>query len=427
MSARGAETMCNGSMTGAIAGDIVVAAGGSCTLYQANVSGNVQVLQNASLTVDGLEEWSSIGGNVQAVGCASARLEGSVTVGGNVQIENCTGTSGFTGPGIKIHGSFQCLNNHGACEATLGEVDGNMQILANNSTTAGDVSLNVVGGSLQCLQNTPAPTHALGGEWVRGAMQGQCASNLGFSAAPYSCGSLTGLSLPDTTISLAQVYPAGTVITSGTNIAPVTLCRVVGNINPSTNPSGDSNINFEVWLPTSNWTGRYEQVGNGGFAGSIQYTALRGAVGINNAAASTDDGSSIPAGAAPGSFALGHPQRIDDYGYRAVHRTDLNAQLIVTAFYGTPPGHRYFNGCSKGGQEAFMEAQRFPDDFDGIMAGAPPATISRSYRALTSTPSRPPIRTTRRLHPQLQPYERDKRGADCLRQCENGADGQFSR
>ena len=109
MSARGAETMCNGSMTGAIAGDIVVAAGGSCTLYQANVSGNVQVLQNASLTVDGLEEWSSIGGNVQAVGCASARLEGSVTVGGNVQIENCTGTSGFTGPGIKITRKFPVL------------------------------------------------------------------------------------------------------------------------------------------------------------------------------------------------------------------------------------------------------------------------------------------------------------------------------
>jgi hypothetical protein len=144
----------------------------------------------------------------------------------------------------------------------LGQVDGNMQILNNSSTTAGDVSLDVVGGYLQCQQNTPGPTHALGGEWVRGKLQGQCTANLGFAATPYSCGSLTGLSLPDTTISLAQVYPAGTVITSGTNIAPVTLCRVVGDIMPSTNPAGDSNINFEVWLPTANWTGRYEQVGN---------------------------------------------------------------------------------------------------------------------------------------------------------------------
>jgi len=238
-----------------------------------------------------------------------------------------------------------------------------MQIPNNSSTTAGDVSLDVVGGYLQCQQNTPAPTHALGGEWVRGKLQGQGTANLGFAATPYSCGSLTGLSLPDTTISLAQVYPAGTVITSGTNIAPVTLCRVVGDIMPSTNPAGDSNINFEVWLPTANWTGRYEQVGNGGFAGSIQYTPLRGAVGINNATASTDDGISQPAGAAGGSFALGRLQRINDYGYRAVHRTDLDAQVIVTAFYGRPPSHTYFNGCSKGGEEALMEVQRYPHDF----------------------------------------------------------------
>ena len=113
--------MCNGSLTGTIAGNLVVPTGATCTLFQANVSGNVQVSQNASLTVDGREEWSSIGGNVQANGCASALLEGSVTVGGNVQIQNCKGTSGFAGPGIKIHGNFQCQNNQGACEATLGE------------------------------------------------------------------------------------------------------------------------------------------------------------------------------------------------------------------------------------------------------------------------------------------------------------------
>ena len=124
-------------------------------------------------------------------------------------------------------------------------------------------------------------------------------------------------------------------------------------------------------MPTSGWTGRYEQVGNGGFAGSIEYTPLKGAVAINNAAASTDDGSHQPAGAAAGSFALGHTQRINDFGYRAVHRTGLNAELIVSAFYGGPPAHNYFNGCSKGGEEALMELQRYPDDFDGILGGAP--------------------------------------------------------
>jgi feruloyl esterase len=361
-------------MTGTIAGNLVVPPGGSCTLYQANVKGDVRVARNASLTVDGLEEWSSIGGNVQADQCASTLLQGSVTVGGNVQIQRCTGTSGFAGPGIKILGDFQCQNNQGSCEATLGEVDGNVQIYNNSASVAGDVSLNVVGRNLQCQGNTVAPTHALGGNWVNASLQGQCAANLGFAAAPYACGSLTGLSLPDTTISLAQVYSAGSTIT-GTTTAPVSLCRVVGNIQPSTNPAGDSNINFEVWLPTSDWTGRYEQVGNGGFAGSIEYTPLRGAAGINNAAASTDDGSSQPAGSAGGSFALGHLQKINDYGYRAVHRTDLDAQVIVTAFYGSPPAHKYFNGCSKGGEEAFMEVQRYPDDFDGILGGAPANTF----------------------------------------------------
>ena len=364
-----ADTVCSGSMTGAIAGNLVVPPGGSCTLYQANVKGDVRVARNASLTVDGLEEWSSIGGNVQADQCATTLLQGSVTVGGNVQIQHCTGTSGFSGPGIKILGDFQCQNNQGSCEATLGEVDGNVQVYNNGAAVAGDISLNVVGGNLQCQGNTVAPTHALGGNWVNASLQGQCAANLGFAAAPYACGSLTGLSLPDTTISLAQVYSAGSVIT-GTTTARVSLCRVVANIQPSTNPAGDSNINFEVWLPTSGWTGRYEQVGNGGFAGSIEYTALNGATAINNAAASTDDGSSEPAGAAPGSFALGHLQRINDYGYRAVHRTDLDARVIVAAFYGGAPEHTYFNGCSKGGEEAFMELQRYPDDFDGILGGA---------------------------------------------------------
>jgi hypothetical protein len=96
MSAWGAETVGNGSMTGTIAGDLVVASGGSCTLYQANVSGNVQVLQNASLTVDGLEEWSSIGGNIQAVGWAIMDLTAhndsinhSSRQAGAIEIEFC--------------------------------------------------------------------------------------------------------------------------------------------------------------------------------------------------------------------------------------------------------------------------------------------------------------------------------------------------
>ena len=245
-----ADTVCNGSMTGTIAGNLVVPVGGSCTLYQANVSGNVQVSQNATLLVNGQEEWSQIAGTITANSCASTLLEGSVTVGKNVVIQGCSGASGFAGPGIKIRGNFVCQNNQGPCEATLGEVAGNAQILNNNSSvTAGDVSLNVVGGNLQCLNNAPAPTDALGGEWVNGHLQGQCAS---FAAAPAACGSLTGLSLPDTTITAAAVYPAGTaipeysggVLNGSTTTAAVSLCRVVGNIDPSTNPAGEFEHQF---------------------------------------------------------------------------------------------------------------------------------------------------------------------------------------
>lgn len=180
-----------------------------------------------------------------------------------------------------------------------------------------------------------------------------------------TCDSLKSMSLPSTTISLAQSYAAGQVI-AGTTAAPVDLCRVVGTIMPAS----DSNINFEVWMPASNWTGRYEQVGNGGFAGSIAYGPLVAVAANNNAAASTDDGTSQPPGQPGGSFALNHPERVKDFGFRAVHMTNVNAKAIVTAFYGKAPSYSYFNGCSKGGQESLMEAQRYPDDFDGILGGA---------------------------------------------------------
>jgi hypothetical protein len=185
----------------------------------------------------------------------------------------------------------------------------------------------------------------------------------GFAQAA-TCESLTGLSLPYTTISLAQSYTAGEVIT-GSVKAPVALCRVIGKIAPSS----DSDINFEVWMPSSNWTGRYVQVGNGGFGGSIVYSAMLPAIENGNATASTDDGSSQPAGEPGGFFALGHPDKILDLFYRAVHMTNIDAKAFVSAFYGEAAAYSYFNGCSKGGGEALAEVQRFPDDFDGILGG----------------------------------------------------------
>jgi len=193
------------------------------------------------------------------------------------------------------------------------------------------------------------------------------------ASAAATCSSLSQLKLPDTTITGAESFAAGKFTPPVQAIfrqqapVPVAFCRVTGSIKPT----ADSNIKFEVWLPESGWTGRYESVGNGGFAGSIRYDSMVRPLIGGSAVASTDDGHSGPAvGPNSASWALGHPQKIVDYGYRAVHLTAEDAKRITAAFYGSLPKHSYFVGCSKGGQEGLMEAQRYPEDFDGIVSGA---------------------------------------------------------
>jgi hypothetical protein len=193
------------------------------------------------------------------------------------------------------------------------------------------------------------------------------------AAAAATCASLSQLKLPDTTITAAESFAAGKFTPPSQTIArklaavPAAFCRVTGDIKPT----ADSDIKFEVWLPESGWTGRYESVGNGGFAGSIRYDSMVRPLIGGSAVASTDDGHSGPAvGPNSASWALGHPEKIIDYGYRAVHLTAEAAKQITAAFYGSRPKHSYFVGCSKGGQEGLMEAQRYPDDFDGIVSGA---------------------------------------------------------
>jgi feruloyl esterase len=108
---------------------------------------------------------------------------------------------------------------------------------------------------------------------------------------------------------------------------------------------------------------------NGGFAGSISWGGLAAAVSRGYAASSTDTGHQ--AGGTDASWALGHPEKVMDYGYRAIHETAVTAKALIRAFYGEGPKRSYFNSCSNGGRQALMEAQRFPDDYDGIIAGAP--------------------------------------------------------
>ncbi len=191
--------------------------------------------------------------------------------------------------------------------------------------------------------------------------------------------------------SLAHLSLANGAITSATSVAPnafVTddshpmlylpaFCRVAATLTPTP----DSNIHIEVWMPTLGWNGKYEGTGNGGYAGKISYGPL--AVGLRSgyAVANTDMGTSVPKGA-NADLLVGHPERWADWGWRSTHEMTVAAKQIVEAFYGREPEHAYFNGCSTGGQQALMEAQRFPDDYDGIVAGAPANNRTRLHMAI---------------------------------------------
>jgi hypothetical protein len=188
-----------------------------------------------------------------------------------------------------------------------------------------------------------------------------------------ACETLAKLTLPNTFIDKAEAVTSGEFQTI--KQLP-SFCRVAGSIRPSS----DSDIRFEVWMPLTGWNGKFQGIGNGGFAGTIGFGGLGSAVKYGYAAASTDTGH--PAGqGTDASWALNHPEKIIDYGHRAIHETAVKGKAIVTAFYGSAPKRCYFNSCSNGGRQALMEAQRYPEDYDGIIAGAP----ANNFTALLSS------------------------------------------
>ncbi|HSB17020.1 MAG TPA: tannase/feruloyl esterase family alpha/beta hydrolase [Bryobacteraceae bacterium] len=189
------------------------------------------------------------------------------------------------------------------------------------------------------------------------------------------CERLASSAVPNTRIVLAQSVPAGAfdgppAVFSGANLSSFykslpAFCRIVAKAQPS----ADSDIGIEVWMPTSGWNGKLRGLGNGGFAGQMDYMQMGTAVKSGYAAAATDTGHT--GGPVDASWAMGHPEKVIDFGHRAVHEMTLVAKALVRAFYGHGPERSYFAGCSDGGREALMEAQRYPADYDGILAGAP--------------------------------------------------------
>lgn len=188
------------------------------------------------------------------------------------------------------------------------------------------------------------------------------------------CAALINATLPETTIESATSVagPAFTPPGGGALSNLPAFCRVVAVTRPA--------VRFEVWLPLTTWNGKFQGVGNGGTAGIISYGALATGIRRGYATASTDTGH-VSKDSADSSWALGHPELVADFGYRGLHVMTENGKKLTTTLYETALAHSYYVGCSKGGQQGLMEAQRFPADYDGLVAGAPAQNATRSYLA----------------------------------------------
>jgi len=217
-----------------------------------------------------------------------------------------------------------------------------------------------------------------------------------------TCESLAMLTLPQATVDTAQMVAAGAFTQPGGRAGRggnpfgnlPAFCRVA----LTAKPSSDSDIKIEVWLPASaaasaqgsgapgsggtagsGWNGKYQAVGNGAWTGTIGYAAMADALRRGYATSSTDTGH--VGGSA--SFAMNHPEKAIDFAYRSEHEMVLKSKAIINAFYSSAPKYSYWNGCSAGGRQALKEAQMFPADFDGIIAGSPGADWSgRSAQAV---------------------------------------------
>ena len=212
------------------------------------------------------------------------------------------------------------------------------------------------------------------------------------------CEALAKLNLPNVIITTARAEAAGQFggprhPFTGADLTPFyktlpAFCRVVAKAHPSS----DSDITIEVWMPLDNWNGKLQGLANGGFAGAINYLELGASLQHGYVATGTDTGhAGSPIDAA---WALGHPEKIMDFGHRGIHEMTRVAKLVIPQFYGSAPKRSYFAGCSDGGREALMEAQRYPEDYEGILAGAPAndwiGLLSLAVvdtQALTATPA----------------------------------------
>lgn len=194
--------------------------------------------------------------------------------------------------------------------------------------------------------------------------------------ASAACENLLNLKLPQTTIKSAETIPAGSFTTSDkvTRVAATAFCRVVASVQRAP----DSDIGIEIWLPEEGWSGVFHGNGSGGYAGTFRfgYPEMETAIRRGYASAVTDMGTA-PAEDLNGDPLIGHPQKWKDWGSLSTHVMTVVGKEIVASFYGSAPRRSYFTGCSTGGQQGLIEAQYYPDDYDGIVSGAP--VVNRTW------------------------------------------------
>jgi feruloyl esterase len=191
-----------------------------------------------------------------------------------------------------------------------------------------------------------------------------------------SCENLATGSTPQVEIVLAQMVTAGTFTPpdGGTALQQLPqFCRVSVRLKPT----ADSDIGAEIWLPAK-WNTKLLAIGNGGWGGPVDFDAMAAALRRGYAVSASDDGHTQRGGA---RFALGHPEKLIDFAYRAEHESTLEAKALIKVLYGRVSSHSYWQGCSGGGREGLIQAYRYPDEFDGIIAGDP-ANIRRNAWAL---------------------------------------------
>lgn len=192
------------------------------------------------------------------------------------------------------------------------------------------------------------------------------------------CAALVQVKLPDAEVAAARFHAAGrfTPPAGAAFEVPQAFCRV----EVTARPTASSEIRIELWLPTAaRWTGQFWGIGNGSFAGQIAHRSLGVRVGAGHASVATDTGHQ--ADPSDSRWAVGQPEKVVDYGHRAVHLAAVHGKALAAAHFGRPPAKAYFSAYSNGGRQALLLAQRYPQDYDGIVAGAPAPDLTALYTA----------------------------------------------